>query len=439
MDGRMKINFKALFSLLAVAILLLLAAVSICCAFMGAERASEVFNSFFAGACWCVLCALLLCAGVWNIVRGRRIFAAAMHIGCAAIIFGGLLGSERVCEWRGLSPVRGLAELRQGQAAKLGEISVKLQRLSAEYYPVEHSMLAWKIYFETTAPDGKTSLVPVQNVDDLPVAVKGFVIPGTEIMCETFDWIVSDSFKIPQLIWPGEACWEHEQLLKNHTINLVSGAIIHRTAKVEKFYDDLKLGTGAKAQDSGPAVSLVDSTGKTHYILSPGETVRLNRFAPDGRMLMYLPVNVNRGGRVSPFAAILVLRRGTEVMPCFTAARESDRHVRLSLESLYETENEWVTAGMPGLLFRLEQPEKQVFADCTFDGKANLRIAVNSPASYGGYDFTIVNYDLDRGGVGIFARCNCGILWVWSGFALLGAGITGWCVAGLLRRRGAAA
>jgi len=438
---------KSLGSFSAAAILLLLSGVCIYGAFMGADRAAEIFNSSFAGVCWCILGFMFLFVAAGNLIR-RKLFIAAVHLGCAAIIIGGLLGSERVCGWRGLAPARAWTELREGQTAKLGDIVMKLRNIRVEYYPVAHSMLAWKIYLETCSDKGEVRLTPVRNVDNLPVAMKGFVIPGRKIMCEKFDWILPDSFTLPQLIWPNNAGWEYEPLVKNRQIDIVSNMFTHLSATIEKFYDNLRFDINSNEQimaidsDDGRvnrAVSLVDANGRKHYVFSPGETVRLNVFGQDGRMLMYLPVGVNRGGRASPFAVILRLRRDGTVMTGVTAAVENDRQVRFSLLPLYETEQQWISDGRAGLLFRLEQPEKQVFAECVFDDEKFVRIGINRPAGYGGYDFTISDYDIDGMSVKIFARRNCGIFWVWSGFVLLGAGVTGWCVLKLLNRRRAAA
>ncbi len=136
-------------ALIAIAALAVLSVVG---AFLGAERAGELFNSIPLAVFWCLLLALLMGGFVATGRLIRRPALLAMHLGVVLVVAGGMWGSAAGHRLRarlggGEKVRKGYMAVRQGQAeSRLHEISrpdelgrlpfeVRLEKFWIEYYP----------------------------------------------------------------------------------------------------------------------------------------------------------------------------------------------------------------------------------------------------------------------------------------------------------------
>jgi len=142
---------------LGVAMLAALVALSVVGAFLGAQRASEVFNSVPMAAYWVVLACLLVAAGVAMRQVRSKPFLLLMHLGGVLIIASAMYGSDaghRLTERLGAphKARRVSVMLREGQQSSTLEVqggksqlpfAVRLDRFVIDYHA--RTGLPWKL------------------------------------------------------------------------------------------------------------------------------------------------------------------------------------------------------------------------------------------------------------------------------------------------------
>ena len=138
-------------ALIAIAVL---AVLSIVGAFLGSDRAGEMFNSLPLAIFWAVLTALLVGGFVASGRMIRRPGLLAMHLGAVLVLAGGMWGSEAghllragltgaekprkgyMVIWQGQTESR-LYELNHPEELRSLEFEVKLEKFWVEYYPAD--------------------------------------------------------------------------------------------------------------------------------------------------------------------------------------------------------------------------------------------------------------------------------------------------------------
>ncbi len=159
------VNLPAIFrrSLLwlTLVLLALLSVLAVVGAFLGPQRASELFNSPPLAGVWTLLTGVLLCAAIALLIR-RRLGLAMLHAGAMLVIVGGMWGSQGAHQLRTRwarevdlaatpPPREGYMLLHIGQPGKLLlqpladtdvlvpvdelPLRVELVRAEIEYYP----------------------------------------------------------------------------------------------------------------------------------------------------------------------------------------------------------------------------------------------------------------------------------------------------------------
>ncbi len=146
---------------LGLAVLFLLAGLSVFGAFLGAQRAKNFFNSIPLAIFWLFLAELLLVSLIDWRNRKPKLGVITIHLGTLLIICGAMWGSQYAHKLRALwmgenKMVVGQVSLQPGQQAKLHDLNIKLEKAWVEYYPPTKP--TWDLFYETRSPDTLTAV-----------------------------------------------------------------------------------------------------------------------------------------------------------------------------------------------------------------------------------------------------------------------------------------
>ena len=441
---------------LALAAMVVLAALSIAGACLGADRAKALFNSPVLVAYWFVLAALLA-AGFVCFKRLIRCPAAlGMHLASLLILAGAMWGSDAGHDVRraffdskkvpgGYMAIHeGHQENRILDGATMTPVAelpfhVRLKDFWIEYYPSKQT--TWSLVVVGPVRDGAGHVVEERQVDvpwtigepaDVPLTrARLTVLQYLEHATATFD---SGAGPVIEVMLPGD---------KKATLAAREGAEIglddpKMTVRVVKVFENMRLrGTGEDreivdlpGEGANPAVlvHLVEPDGTTHkrYLMA---LVPMHGYRDPGPPMAYVFPEAT-GARADPSSPVpamelLVECEGRRLRHWFLPA-EDDPYVTVDLGPLVSGNDEPAQDGAQTTLFLVKPtgPIRDYFSELSVlkDGKqvAAKVIQVNDPLHWGGYHFYQADYDKQAGRYTVLSvTSDSGLLAVWAGFVLL--------------------
>lgn len=158
-----------------MAFVAVLAAVSIVCAFLGAEEARRIFNSVPLTAFWIISAVLLLGSAVLSRNILFRPASLAMHLGSGVIIIGATLGSdlghELAAKYLGIDRIphdyvrifegERSDQVIDGQNNVIGQLpfSIALDRFEIDYYPLKEDGWQLIVHRRNAAGDAENGVI----------------------------------------------------------------------------------------------------------------------------------------------------------------------------------------------------------------------------------------------------------------------------------------
>jgi len=438
----------------SLAAVVLLAVLSVVGAFLGAPIAAAMFNSVPAAVYWCLLAVLLVAGCVMLRRLWRDVGLLAMHLGCVAIIAGGMWGSQAGLDMQnsllGRSKIRrGRIGLAASQASDtvfaddrpvaLGRLafSLKLERAWVEYYPpAERHWPLHLVVDDPSRPDGfrtrSISTAAAQNaavaLGDVQVEVLDCVLPG-------------ETHRTPAILASTGEQTEIVPLTADQPVEL---KLLKARLKVLRVFGNLRVyrrdGKYVAEDIPGPAdnpavevlLEFESSQPRRTYLFPPARTISMGHQSGSGVMLMYLPRRTRpRHGRAVPPIVKLRMRRGGRIVTGWLAGEEYLDSQLLPLAGLYDSEQAWKQAGSARVVLqRPHQDIRDYKSELVVmrDGLEVQRevIEVNRPLRYGGYHFYQAEFHprLDAGGYTVLTVVSdSGLPAVYIGFVLLFVGV----------------
>ena len=447
---------------LVLAAAVVLAVLSMVGAFLGADRAKDLFNSAPLVAYWFVLAALLAAGFVFF----RRLItspaALGMHLGSLLVLAGAMWGSEAGHDvaraFFGSEKVPGgymvVHEddhenrlLDAGTMAPIAELpfAVHLKDFWIEYYPSKQK--TWGLVFAGPVRDGAGRVVEERQVDvpwtigkpvDVPLTqARLTVLQYLEHATPTFDEGAEPAIEIAL---PGE---------RKVTLAPRAGAEIDledpkMKVRVVRVFANMRLrGTGENREivdlpgegtNPGALVHLIEPDGTTHqrYLMA---LVPMHGYRDPGPPMAYV-LPEPTGARPDPSSPVpamevLVERDGRSLRHWFLPG-EGDPYVSVDLAPLLSDKDEPAHEDDPAhghaqtalFLVKPTGPIRDYFSELSVmeDGKqvAAKVIEVNHPLHWGGYHFYQADYDKQAGRYTVLSvSSDSGLLAVWIGFTLL--------------------
>jgi len=441
---------------LVLAAIGLLAGLSIVGAFLGADRARDLFNSPPLLVYWFVLAALLVAGFVFFKRLIRSPAALGMHLGSLLVLGGAMWGSEA-----GHGVARAFFDsdkvpggymvihedsqenhlLDGSTMTPIAELpfQVHLKDFWIEYYPSKQK--TWSLVVVAPVRDGAGHAVEERQVDvpwtlgqptDVPLTrARLTVLQYLEHATPTFD---EGAKPVIEIRLPGD---------KTVTLAAREGAETvlddpKMTVHVVKVFENMRLrGTGEDreivdlpGEGTNPAVlvHLVEPDGTTHkrYLMA---LVPMHRYRDPGPPMAYVFPEAT-GARADPSSPVpamevLVEHDGREMRHWFLPG-EDDPYVSVDLAPLVSGKDELARDDAQTALFLVKPtgPIRDYFSELSVleDGKqvAAKVIEVNDPLHWGGYHFYQADYDKQAGRYTVLSvTSDSGLLAVWIGFALL--------------------
>lgn len=422
----------------ALGLILALLVLSVVGAFLGAETAGRWFNSVPMAVYWIVMLAFLVAGAASFPVMFRRPGLALMHLGCVAVLAGGLWGSKKAHEIRGGGKVhKGLMVVNQGTSDNhilgpdgkpIGELDfkVKLKKFWIEYY--QPSPAHWPLTFVRLDSDAAGQQTQREHSIDWQVG-REVALPGTDIHLTVLDYDPRSRFQPRPLVRAIRAGG------KSLDVPAAPGA----TAVLDDLKIRLAVGhmVAVDAPPGHPPIPAVEvdvtlADGRTRKRLAFADERLAAAHARDELALVYVPASFNPGD-VMPAMRVRLRRGRTVCRRVLTATDEAIRvhgHSRLALEFLFAKEHLWRWAGRPTLF--LSKPPRRVK-----DYKSRLVITehgrelpgtekvieVNDPLHYGGYHFYQNAWDKGSWRFTVLGvTSDSGLYVAYAGFVLLFAG-----------------
>jgi len=445
-DGLNVIAFRRILMVSSLAATALLIVLSIIGAFIGKERATDLFNSAPMAAYWVVLLALLAAGLAAFRVMTRRIGLGIMHLGCVLILAGAMwaspAGHRLRSDWLGDQGVRkGHMVIDQGGQSDevygpggtiVGRLdfALKLKRFWVDYYPSVPEKWTLRFVRMVAEADGK-EIQGEQEVDwaaDRPVT-----LPDSDIELTVLDY-QDNSLYQPDADGVIRATLGEEAI----TLSARPGATgrFERAALTLEAAGLFQMPAHAGMPPvicSHVVVKYPDGRQERHLALDNPALAR--QWASDGLVLELRPPNYNPGAALP--ALHVRLRRGQEeredVLAVDARSTVKDGYDWWALDALYPSKSAWRWAGSPCLL--LENPRFGMNGAKDFYSRlvairddrelpeTEKVIEVNDPLHYGGYHFYQNDYDKSAWRYSIIGVVRDSGLWVvYAGFILLMAG-----------------
>ncbi|HUS46991.1 MAG TPA: cytochrome c biogenesis protein ResB [Phycisphaerae bacterium] len=420
---------------------------SITGAFLGAERAEELFSSAPLAACWVLLATVAAAA----VVSFRRLLRSpgllGMHLGWALVIVGGLAGSpagHRLAAGMGGGPKVHHGYLAVGQAGASDEVmdeqmrltlgrlpfEIELKSFRPEYYPVEPER--WQFGYNVAPGKGPPAEGKIDWQLNKPVE-----IPHTDTCLR-----VIEIDQNPPQVTPAMLC----VTTPAGEVHLMPGAVGSEfllkssgaRLKIKKVFKNIKIvedqgrrhAVDAPREGDDPAaeleVRLADGRVLQHYAFTP-ELTGPEEWG-DGLDIVYLRPRLAYEYRPLRVAAMLQLTRGKNTHLGVLVVRQGEHHGELPLRHLYPDSEAWKADGAPRIF--LAGPPQQVKsykADVAVieDGREAARkvIEINKPLHYGGYHVYYDDVEQEEwNSVRLFVRSDSYLRVAYAGLFLLCAG-----------------
>jgi hypothetical protein len=421
-----------------------LAALSMAGAFLGAERARELFNSVPLSVYWIVFTALLAGGFAAFPALVRRGGMLAVHLGCLLILLGGMWGSPAAHRARKAflgrdKIVKGFVPIVEGASANrvidrdqnvLGTLpfDLRLERLHVEYEPPEADTWALEAVVVVPEPEGEGALrlsMPIEWK-----LAREADIPFTDARLRVMKYHQPTPGSVPSLLHVRTKAGHVESVPAEvgRQIKLADPKVTLRVVRTFRgFRIDPETGEAFDAPGGAalPAVEVQvtreDGKKETRYAFPPG--AKPHGRADDDLTMVYYHIDPEE---LPPPQMEIELLTGREGRREWLVPRPGSTSARLSLPP---SERWRQKGGVAALVFYKPRPAVRQFkANVTVldagTAAAGKLIAVNQPLHYGGYHFYVEGCgDQLRRHVILKLVSDSGLNAVYGGFVLLCVGV----------------
>jgi hypothetical protein len=426
--------------------LALLVVLSIVGAFLGQTDADTFFNSWPLAVYW-VATLLLLVGGLFAFRSMlRRVGMGMMHLGCIAILAGGMWSSEYGHDLRtrhlGETRIRKawmpidrgnttgiLTDARHRPTGAQLPFQLKLRKFWVEYHKPAPKHWPLSFMIESTDERGKTLRTTTELAWKLD---QGLALPGSDIELTVLQYFDNDQYQ------PDPGGMIRVTVPDGETVEVPARPGTTGTLEQAGLTFEVgELGQVPPRQNMPPMFAARITVRRPGQDDEPRLALSNETFAretsPDGLILLLRTPNYNPNAKLPML--VIRLRRDETVREGLFAfdpnAAWSDGYDWLPLAEIYRTEAAWRRAGSPALL--LENPRIRGIKDfhahlvVVEEGKelpkTDMTIEVNDPLHYGGYHFYQNSYD---GGAWRYTMlrviADSALTVVYVGFVLLMAG-----------------
>lgn len=436
-----------------------LADYSVSGAFLGAEPAGELFSSFAMFLFWLSVIVALAAAVILLPYRGLGLLT--MHLACAAVLLGGLLGSKGAHKYLYEDRIyKGYMQI--GEGASSGEVysakgepigtldfELALEDFYIDRYQESGEELRWELWSGLRAAeedDDERPTVRLKWREDQEVSV-----PYTDITLEVLEY---NQREIPR---PAGVIIIHSETDDTVVLPAIVGREVQlpnseKTYTVRKVFRGLRIDSETKepvddpSRGFRPAAVLEVSREGEQVEVAYAFTRELNAQMRRPAEQIFMPINKPDMETLAvPIIKFRFRRHGEVREKTFSPAEGLTQDV-LSLEFLYEDPRAYAAAGEP--ILALQEPTPTIK---TYESKVVVKednrtikeasIRVNHPLHHGGYHFYQTDYDHEGHTYTVLSVVSDRGMWlVYLGFVLLVFGTAWHCWFGFVvpkRNRGA--
>ncbi|MFO7905502.1 MAG: cytochrome c biogenesis protein ResB [Planctomycetota bacterium] len=452
----MRLNKKTLrLVLLWISLFLMyrLADYSVSAAFLGAEPAGELFSSFAMFLFWLTFIATLAVTVFLLPYRGLGLLT--MHLGCAATLLGGLLGSSAAHQYLyGGRIYKGYMQIGEGGASAEvysaeGEpidsldFELVLEDFSIDRYQEDDESLRWELWSGLRAEeeDGERPTVRLdwREGQEIPV-------PNTDITLEVLEY---EQREIPR---PPGIIIIHSEPDDMVVLPAIVGREVQlpnskKTYTVRQVFRGLRIDPETKQPVDDPSggfrpaavmeVAVEGEQTEVAYAFTRELNARMRRPAEQ----VFVPINKPDMETLAVPTIKFRFRRHGAVREKTVSPAEGLTHDVLSLEFMYEDPRAYAAAGEP--ILAIQEPTPTIK---TYESKVVVKeddrtvkrasIRVNHPLHHEGYHFYQTDYDHEGHTYTVLSVVSDRGMWlVYTGFVLLLFGTTWHCWFGFVVRK----
>jgi len=432
-----------------------LADYSVSATFLGAEPAQKLFNSLGMFVFWLALIGALVATVVLLPYRGLGLLL--MHLACALVLVGGLLGSKAAHKILYDDRLyKGYMQIGEGASSdgvfsaageRIGELDfeIALQDFRIDRYELEGEAARWELWsgLRAAAEEEKKPTTRLQWQEGGPVP-----IPHTDMTVEVMDY---QQREVPR---PPGVIVVHSEGSDNDAPVIIP-AIVGREAQVpgtkttivvKEVYRGLRIDPHTNQPIDDPSrgyrpaaemqVSREGEEPRLTYAFTRELNARMRRPAEE----IFIPIDRPDMEKLTVPRIELRLRRDGKVEEKVFSPPEGLTEDVLTLDFMYQDQGAYAAAGEPILAFREPTPTIKTYESkvtVTKGGRDVERasIRVNHPLHYGGYHFYQTDYDHDGHTYTVLSVVSDRGLWlVYTGFALLFLGTVWHCWGAFLVR-----
>ena len=453
-------RFRSITMSATLVLLLALAAVCACSAFVQIPEAKAFFNSPPMAVAWCVLLVGML-AGAMMIRTLRRNWPTMLaHLGGAMILAGALFASEAgvnllnetICEKTPiirdamipLVPTQPNGQLvhveddgRMEPAGTLPGFTLRCNLAKQVYYDAEAETPRWALLL-AWEDDKRT---PVDLAND------GTFTPilNTEWECAMIDYLDANAADAMLVMVTPDGHLFRAALSATERVEVGkdSGVFAREVRAFSRFTllrgpeGKSRMAEAPREQGTWNPASLVELTmpnakPQKHLVYNPAMALYMAGDKRDGAIMMVLrpkPYEENRLGE--PLVQLGFRRKGEDrIFAAWLAPRPGEDSAVRPLAHLYDSQEAYDKAGKPILgITRPDQMVRSYSADVSVldeSGKELHRheMIVNDPLRYGGYQFSLQSFHAGQFPI-LRVRSTVGLDAIWLGFGLLLAGVFG--------------
>jgi len=411
---------------MTIAALGVLVVLSVVSAFLGADRASKLFNSVPLALLWSAVAVLLVAGIAASGFPLRRPGQAATHLGVLLMLLGGAWGSAaghfiRIRFFGGRRIREGVMVLEPGReearilgqgadaaGAELG-FAVRCERFWLEFYPPTAERWPLGVRLTDAEAPHRTTSYPLPTDTREPTSV-----PGTDIRIAVLDYLGPEARPDGPALLVSTAAG-------TRIVEVAPGSVIPLTdpngeVRVEQIHPGCAATLELRLEGEAP---------RTVRAERADVAVQHPEAQAPGLAMMFLPARTSQPGHEwpGPLVRLIIARPGAMYMQ-WLAPGDSATWAELSLAGMYADIEEWTAAGSPVIALRRPQSVRDYKSELVVleDGRevARKTIEVNSPLHYGGYHFYQADYDAQYQRYTVLqVVSDSGLLAVYAGFALL--------------------
>jgi len=441
--------------LAAIGLLAVLSAVG---AFLGADRARDLFHSLPLAVCWFLLAALLIA----GLAAFRRLLRSpgslGMHLGALLVLAGALWGSDEAHEvrraWFGSQKVpSGFMVIYKGESESavldrdfrevLAQLpfSLHLKDFRIDYYPSPQEpwglgaivptvdaagnpaerqvAIPWTVGAEADVPHTPVRLRVLQYLPSAAAAYEAGAEPAVAITTD-------DGRRVTLAARPGEEADLQDPPLKVRVVRVFENLVVQGAGEDRRVTDSP--GEGANAAVEVEVVR-PDGTTRTRYLMA---RMPAHGQGEEGVVMRYVlpePTGARPDPATGAAAMEVLLKAGGRERRAWLMPEKGVPYAALALAPVLPEGPDAAEAGPVLYLVPPVRDIKTYTSDVVIleEGREAGRAAiqVNHPLHWGGYHFRQASYDI-RGErytvLGVVS--DSGLAAVYAGFLLLAAGAT---------------